>query len=89
MKDIKSANKMDRPITALTDRLIKEGISNAETREGARQTIYYWMRNSRLELRRKENSKRYIVNNDEIEEIVKAFSRGGKGYFYADKEGGD
>lgn len=68
-----------RSLTYLMKILMEKGIITAKSMDGARQTVYYWMRNGRLALRRKSMSNIYVVTDKDIEQIVKALSPGGKG----------
>ena len=47
-------------------------------------TIDYWQKTGRLTLRKRPTGHR-VVNNKEIREIIEAFSPGGKGKYYANK----
>lgn len=72
----------DRRISYLVERLVREGITEAETIAGARQTIYSWIRKNKLRLRRKSMSRYFVVNEKEVKEIIEAFKKGGKGVWY-------
>lgn len=63
----------------LIKRLREEGIIGAKTMAGARQTMINWLRAGILKLRTKPNTKHRVVNEYEVEEIVKTLKPGGKG----------
>lgn len=71
-------------IKHLIKRIREEGITRATTRNGARNTIQNWINRGNLQLRKSPASNYYLVNEKEIEDIVREFSPGGSGVFHAD-----
>jgi predicted site-specific integrase-resolvase len=71
----------DKTISELIKVLQEAGITQAETVEGAQQTLYSWIRKGYLTPRRKPHSGWYVFNDEEIAEIVDAFSTEGSGYW--------
>lgn len=73
---------IDHTMNYLIDKLQESQVITAKTKEGGRQTLYYWIRNEKLKLRKKPHSGWNVVNDKEIGEIIKAFQPGGKGYWH-------
>ena len=71
----------DKTITGLVRALKRADVSHAQTIQGGKQTIYSWIRKGLLNPRTKPHNGWYVFNNDEIAEIVKAFSPKGDGYW--------
>lgn len=68
-----------KTIKHLITRLQDEGLLGSRTYNGARQVIQSWMRSGKLKLRQMPHNKYYYINDQEIEEIVKAFGFEGEG----------
>lgn len=76
----------DHTIKKLIEALRESGRITAKTYLGARQVLGYWIRTGKLVLRKRAFTGYYLVNDKEIEEIVKAFSYGGEGFYHAQLE---
>lgn len=74
----------DKTIKYLARRLMDEGVISAETLPGAKVVLAYWMKTGKLKLRQRPSSGWNVVNDQEIEEIIKAFGVGGEGYWHAE-----
>ena len=74
----------DHYIEYLVLKLSEEGILNNTTVEGGKQTVHSWIRRGLLKLRQRPYNKYYVVSDNEIEEIVREFSPGGKGWWSFD-----
>ena len=80
----------DKPLRELVVALQESGISSGKTYGGVRQVIQYWIRHDKLVMRRKPQSNYYVVTDEEIQSIVKAFSHGGEGHWsWQDTKGGE
>lgn len=75
--------KRDYTIKYLAIALMESGVMTARTIPGAKININNWIKAGRLKLRQRPHTKVNLVNEDEIKEIVKAFSVGGEGTWYA------
>lgn len=73
---------MDYTIKVLVEALRRSGRIKAKNHKSARQTVQYWIKTGKLKLRQRP-TKYYIVNDDEIRDIIKEFSVRGKGYYDA------
>lgn len=63
-------------------RLQDAGVVNARTVEGGKQVLFNWIRKGKLKLRQRPHSGYYLANYEEMQEIIKAFSYGGKGKWH-------
>lgn len=74
-------------IKYLIEALQETGITHAKTLEGAQQTVYAWIRKGKLVPRRRPHNKWYVFTQNEIEDIVDAFSTEGSGHWsYKDSQ---
>lgn len=72
----------DKTLLSLVRSLIQAGVINAQTENGGRQTVKYWIRYGKLTLRKRPHSQWNVVNDEEIAQIISAFSPGGKGEWH-------
>lgn len=71
----------DKYIDYLVEKLREAGLTQGKGR-GARQTVYHWIKIGKLTLRQRPTSKWYVVNDDEVREIIAALSPGGEGFWH-------
>jgi hypothetical protein len=71
----------DHTISYLVEKLKEAQIMNPQTIAGGKQTLYAWMRKGFLTPRRMPHNNWPIFNDEEIAEIIEAFSPGGPGYW--------
>lgn len=77
--------KKDHFIKYLIGRLSEAGVINNITMVGGRSTVHGWIRKGKLVPRFQPMNKYYVFNDEEIFEIIKEFSPGGKGWWDANK----
>jgi len=68
----------------LVYRLSEAGILNNTTVQGGKGTLQAWIKTGKLKLRQRPHNRYCVVNDQEIEQIIKAFSEGGKGWWSYD-----
>ena len=69
----------------LVKELQKSNILTAKTLNGGKQTVFYWMRNGTLKLR-KNHLGYYAVDENELSEMIVSLKPEGKGYYnYQDR----
>ena len=64
----------DHTISYLVKRLMEEGVINAETVAGGKTILHYWIKTNKITLRRRPWSGWYVVNQKEVDKIVKDFT---------------
>lgn len=75
----------DHTIKYLVDKLHEAGIIRRyKNYRSARQTVQSWITSGRLQLRQDDRNNYYLVNEKEVEQIIRAFRWQGEGFWHAE-----
>lgn len=66
--------------------LMDKGVITSTTIPSGKQTVLHWIRQDLLRLPKLLHNGYYQVTEKQLNEIVQAFSMGGKGYWHWDEE---
>jgi len=69
----------DHKMGYLLERLMEEGVLRSMSKKGARTDLQRWITLGWIKFRMKPPGMHYVVNDKEIEQIIKDFSPGGDG----------
>lgn len=73
----------EHTLVYLLRKLQEKGLISAKTQAGGMQTLKYWIKHGTLSFRVKPHNNWRTVNDQEVEEIIKALSPGGSGKWHA------
>jgi hypothetical protein len=71
----------DHYMAYLVAKLSEEGVLNCITAMGGRNTVHQWIKAGKLTPRFRPHNKFYVFNDNEVADIIKEFSPGGKGWW--------